>query len=254
MELPKPKLGNVTAITMSSPDLAKSLSFYQKLGFHEVMRSDFPFPWIQVSDGALLMMVRFGKDPYIALTYYVSDIANLVSGLEKEDVQFAEKPNPGDMIQRYLIRSPDGLTISLVGIFDGFLQPEGPTMLRMVPQDMGNPEKYVNKVCGMFGELAHPVKDLEASILWWSTLGFKALSKFTSPYPWAILSDGLAIVGLHQTTKFDYPVITYFAMDMKEKIGKLKESGLDGIPENAGPSITLETPEKQHFNLFSMGI
>jgi catechol 2,3-dioxygenase-like lactoylglutathione lyase family enzyme len=41
---PRPKLGEVTAITISSPDLDQSYQFYQKLGFAKVLESDFPFP------------------------------------------------------------------------------------------------------------------------------------------------------------------------------------------------------------------
>ena len=62
MNLPIPILGEVTAITVTTPDPEKSLAFYRQLGFKEVMRMDFPFPWIQVSDGALLMMLRKSKD------------------------------------------------------------------------------------------------------------------------------------------------------------------------------------------------
>lgn len=43
----KPKLGDVSAITIASTDLAASLAFYQQLGFSELYRADFPFPWIR---------------------------------------------------------------------------------------------------------------------------------------------------------------------------------------------------------------
>jgi predicted lactoylglutathione lyase len=134
------------------------------------------------------------------------------------------------------------------------MQPAGPTMLTMQPQDYANPEKYVNKVCGMFGEFAMPVKDLDRSISFWEKLGFKALSKMTSHYPWAILSDGLAIVGLHQTENFTDPTITYFASDMKAKIEKLKQDGLDNYKEMNPGNIVVTTPEQQKINLFSLGM
>src|ERR1700752_1846821 len=156
-DLPKPKLGNVTAITISTPDLETSFQFYQKLGFTELFRSDFPFPLIQISDGALMMMLRKDPTPYIALTYYVKDMDKVVNELEQAGVSFIQKPKETDMIRRYIFRSPDDLTISLVSYVDGFVQPAGPTMLTMPPQDYFNPEKYVNKSCGMYGELAHPV-------------------------------------------------------------------------------------------------
>ena len=253
-DLPKPTLGEVTAITMTSPDLERSLQFYEKLGFREVTRFDFPFPWIQISDGALLIMLRLGNDPVIALTYYVHDLNRVVSDLENAGVVFTIKPEPTDMIRRFVLQSPDGLRVSLVTYVDTFKQPPGPTMLTTDQSDFFNPAKYVNKVCGMYGEFAHPVKDLEASIEWWKILGFKALSQFTSPYPWAILSDGLAVVGLHQTTHFTFPTITYFASDMKEKINKLKSEGLQDFTEAGGGNITLITPEKQRINLFKMGM
>src|SRR5437016_5559309 len=105
--LPKPMLGEVTAITTTSPYLEKSLQYYQKLGFAEVMRFDFPFSWIQVSDGALLIMLRLDKNPYIALTYYVKDIDKVVSVLDQAGIVFAQRPKDTDMIKKYLIQSPD---------------------------------------------------------------------------------------------------------------------------------------------------
>lgn len=142
----------------------------------------------------------------------------------------------------------------MVTFVDGFSQPTGTTMLTMHPQDYSNPDKYVNKTCGMFGELAIPVNNLDISILFWEKLGFKSLSKKSSSYPWAILSDGLAIVGLHQTINFDSPTITYFASDMKNKIDKLKQSGLRNFFENGEGNIVLTTPEKQKINLFKLGM
>ncbi len=255
LNLPKPKLGDVTAITMSTPDLDKSLEYYQRLGFTLSWRIDVPFSLIQMTDGALLLMLRLDKNPYCALSYFVKELDKVVAEVEGYGIVFSQKPNPNDFIKRYVMQSPDGLTISLVNFGDGFVQPPGPSMLTMPQEDYSKPEKYVNKICGMFGELAHPVKDLEKSISFWKQLGFAVLSKFTSPYPWAILSDGLAVVGLHQTNNFSYPAITFFASDMKEKISKLKNNGLKEYVESGGQgNIVLTTPEKQHINLFKLGM
>jgi len=254
MQLPAPILGEITALTITTPDLDASFAYYQKLGFTEVFRADWPFPWIQITDSALLIMLRKDPKPYLALTYYVQHIDTVVADLEQKGITFTLRPKADDMIQRYIFRSPDGLNISLVLIVDGFYQPTGPTMLKMNQQDYFNPETYPNKVCGMFGELAHPVKDLQASIAYWKPLGFEPLSTFTSPYPWAILSDGISVIGLHQTTQFTMPAITYFAADSKYKIDALKAAGLTDYAEKGESSITLTTPEKQHINLFKLGM
>jgi hypothetical protein len=158
------------------------------------------------------------------------------------------------MIKRFVMQSPDGLRVSLVGVPDGFRQPPGPTMLTTSPGDYFNPDKYVNKICGMFGELAHPVTDIDASMEFWKKLGFVILSRFESPYPWAIISDGLAIVGLHQTTHLLQPAISFFASDMKDKIARLKESGLIKEAKEGQANISITSPELQVINLFKLGM
>ena len=253
-QLPKPILGEITAFTISSPDLDKSLAYYKQLGFYELFRADWPFPWIQISDGVLLIMLRQDTTPYIALTYYVRDIAGVTKDLEHKGIEFAFRPKKEDPIQRYLINSPDGLNISLVNIIEGFSQPPGPGMLQMQPNDYFKPETYVNKTCGLFGEFAHPVANLEESLRFWEKLGFVMISKFSSPYPWAIISDGLSIVGLHQSNHFSFPAITYFAADMKEKIERLVTGGLTNYTERGPSNIVLTTPEEQHLFLFKLGM
>ncbi|HEU4717591.1 MAG TPA: VOC family protein, partial [Bacteroidia bacterium] len=178
---PAPKLGTVTAVTITTPDLESSLAFYRRLGFSELFRADFPFPWIQITDGALLLMLRKDNDPYIALTYYAKDAEKIAAELEAGGITFEQKAKPSDFIKRFLFRSPDGLNISIVTLADGFHQPAGPTLLNMPPADYFSPEKYPNKSCGLFGEFAHPVKDIEASIAFWQKLGFRALSRHESP-------------------------------------------------------------------------
>jgi hypothetical protein len=251
---PAAKLGDVTAITITSPDLNKSLNYYQQLGFAELYRADFPFPWIQITDGALIIMLRQDTIPYIALTYYVINIDKVVADLKEAGVSLKAMPTPDKMIRRFLISTDEGHNITLVSYIEGFKMPTGTTMLTMQPQDFSNPAKYTNKVCGMFGEFAFPVKNLENSIIFWEKLGYRSLSKKSSPYPWAILSDGLGIVGLHQTNDFAMPTITFFASDMKDKIEKLKQAGLNNFSESGESNIVLTTPEQQKINLFKLGM
>jgi catechol 2,3-dioxygenase-like lactoylglutathione lyase family enzyme len=252
--LPTPLLGEITAITITTPDLEASLQYYQHLGFKEILRADFPFPWIQITDEALLIMLRKDNDPYLALTYYTKDGEKIAAVIEQKGIAFVSKPKPTDMVKRYVFQSPDGLNISVVTIPDGFRKPSGTTMLTMDQSDYFRPATYTNPVIGLFGELAQPVADLDKSIAFWEQIGFRVLSKFTSPNPWAILSDGLSIVGLHQSQEFSYPAITYFAADMKEKIEKLQEGGLENFTEHSPGNLILTTPEQQHFFLFKMGM
>src|ERR1700741_3403011 len=138
--LPKPRLGDVTAITITTTDLEESLKFYQSLGFSEIWRNDFPFPWIQITDGALLIMLRKDPKPVISLTYYVKELDRVVAEVEALGITFSVKPGSGDIIKRYVFPSPDGLYIALVTHVEGFNQPPGPTMLTTPQSDYFNPE------------------------------------------------------------------------------------------------------------------
>lgn len=255
--IPQTKIGEHCAINITSRNLDESFAFWQKFGFRELFKYDFPFPFMLITDGTINVMLRKDDKPYIGLTYYVPNVQAKVNELMAEGVPFTELPMPsaGDMLKRFKTVSPDGVNITLVTYVETFVKPTLPTMLRIDPSDYMNPLKYGNKTIGMFGEYAHVVNDLEISIQYWDKLGFKVLTKQSSPYPWAILSDGTSVVGCHQSTHFTGVGITYFAADMKDKITTLKNGGLDNYKEMMGPdNIVVNTPEGQQLFLFKMGM
>jgi hypothetical protein len=62
------------------------------------------------------------------------------------------------------------------------------------------------------------------------------------------------IIGLHQTSNFNYPAITYFGLNTEKRVQDLKEKGLKNFREMQGPkNIVLQTWERQHFFIFSLG-
>ena len=249
------KLGEVACVYVTTTNLDSSVALYEKLGFLKTNSNTFPVPWAQVSDGSLLIMMRQDATPYIGLTYYAAEVEKLAGQLEKEGIVFVQKPKEGDPIKRYYIKSPDGFNIVLSSNLGGFQQPTGATLLTMKQSDFTLPEKYPNKQCGAFGEFAQPVADLKTSIAFWEKLGFKASAEMKEPYPHVILTDGLMIIGLHQTTHFNYPAVTYFGMNTEQRIRQLKEKGLTNFSEVAGKNnVVLKTWEGQHFFIFSLGM
>ena len=249
------RLGEVACVYVTSPDLDSSTVFYEKLGFPKIASNVFPVPWSQSSDGSLLIMMRKDTVKYVGLTYYVSDIENKAAQLEKDGIQFTQKPKQGDPIKRYYFKSPDGFNIMLASNVGTFVQPGGRTLLDIKPEDFQSADKYPNKQCGAFGEFCHPVIDLDKSIEYWKKLGFEVKTKMTAPYPWAILSDGLMLIGLHQTKEFTYPAVTYFGINTDKRVQQLKEKGVTGFTEMMGKNnVILTTWEGLHFFLFSMGM
>lgn len=248
------KLGDVACVYNTSAYLDSSSAFYQHLGFKKVNENSFPSPWAQFSDGSLLIMVRKDNTKYTGLTYYSSNLAAIVSQLEKEGIDFTKKPGEGDPIKRYYFISPDGLSIMLADNLGGFSQPKGISLLNMNPADFKSADKYPNKQCGVFGEYCHPVKDLEKSLEFWKKLGFTVKSKMDQPYPHAILTDGLMIIGLHQTNRFDYPAITYFGIQTTDRVNKLIKEGLSFTNIQGPANVMTSGWEGQHFFLFSLGM
>jgi len=249
------KLGEVACVYVTTSDLDSSLSVYEKLGFQKIASNTFPVPWVQASDGSLIIMMRQDSNPYIGLTYYAAEVEKLAEQLEKDSIIFSQKPEIGDMLKRFYIKSPDGFNIVLSNNPGNFEKQRGPTLLTMKPEDYSSPEKFPNKQCGAFGEFCHPVTDLNASIAFWKKLGFTVKNRMNTPYPYAILSDGLMIIGLHQTKDFNYPAVTYFGLNTDKRVQELKGKGVHGFSEMMGKNnVILKTWEGQHFFLFSLGM
>ena len=249
------KLGEVACVYITTPNLDSSVALYGKLGFPKIASNTFPVPWAQVSDGSLLIMMRADNNPYMGLTYYTSDIESVVAQLEKNGIVFTQKPKESDPIKRYYFKTPDGFNVMLASNLGAFTQPKGISMMNMKQEDYASADRYPNQQCGVFGEYCHPVKDLAASTDYWKKLGFEVKYQTQQPYPHAILSDGLMIIGLHQTDHFDFPAITYFGINTQKRIDQLKAGGVIGLKEFMGKNNqVLSTWEGQHFFIFSLGM
>src|SRR5436190_24237358 len=75
------KLGEVASIYITTSNLDSSASFYAKLGFQKIGSNEYPNPWIQLSDGSLLITMRKDNTPYIGLTYYSSNVEKIAEQL-----------------------------------------------------------------------------------------------------------------------------------------------------------------------------
>jgi predicted lactoylglutathione lyase len=252
MGITQSRLGEVASVSISTTNLDSSATLYEKLGFKKIKSNASPSTWVQLSDGSLLITIKKDAEPYIGLIYYSADVEKIVKQLVQDSIVFTQQAT---QTKTYTIKSPDGFTIVLSNNRDAFTQPNGSTLLTMKPAEYNSADKYPNARCGAFGEFSHPVSNLNSSIMFWQKLGFQVKSKESMPYPFAILSDGLMLIGLHQTKDFNYPAITYFGLNTAKRIQQLKEQGVENFSEMMGKNnVILKTWEGQHFFLFSMGM
>ena len=249
------RLGEATQITIGTSDAASSASFYEKLGFHIIAEGDDPSRWLQLTDDSLLLLLNEDGMEYVGLTYFSSQMEYNVKRLENSGVKFVYKTEKDGKFFQGIFLSPEGFGISLVN-YDpmGSFQPKRFNLLNFPKEYYNEPEKYPNKSLGIFGEFSQPVKNLDDSLGFWRMLGFNVLSLNQHPYPWAIISDDLNLIGLHQTQDFKYPAITYFATDMNLRVLNLKKAGVNSVEElgNTNTSFLVLGPDNIRFFLFTL--
>ena len=171
--------------------------------------------WVAVTDGTNRLLLTEAEEPYRSLTYYASDMSERAEELDKRGILFIGE-DPS----------------SLPEIDAGYTFP-----------------------AGKFGEYSVAVADLPAALSFWDDLGFERLHESTSPYPWAIVGDGLIVLGLHQTSEWEGEALTYFSPEMREHIAQMKEHGFTFEEEMAGKDgivtgAILRTPAGQQIFLF----
>lgn len=234
------KLGNRAHIAVSCNDITASLPFYTALGFTTVYTDDEALPSIaRLTDGMIVLaLIRedFGTP---ALAYFTTDIQSIVSSLQQLNISVQTGTGAQGEITQAHFTGPDNVSVWLHRS-NTALQPSGEH----------------NPVCGVFGELAIGIEDLASSIEQWEQLGFNAVHQNTIPYPFALVSDGNMVIGLHQSGTAYQPTIAYFAKDMPDKIRGLQAQGIRAVEEylpqadGSGAGVLLQSPDGQRFFLF----
>lgn len=229
------KLGKFVEISVAVPDLAKSLFFFERLGFEKVDQNWEPWPWAILSDGLITMSLSQTTPGSPVLNYLAGDmkerIAHLeASGIEMSHIREAQAPEV-----LAALATPFGIGVSLMKY-----------PARRIPKPSGRSTCK----CGHFGELALPVQDLESALGFWSKVGFHRSRGAELPYRWAVVTDGLITLGLYETRDFDRPALIYHSANAAERIEQL---GFDGFEfEREIPSVgqgigrtILEPPDGQ---------
>jgi hypothetical protein len=257
-EAPAPKeamkLGERAVITATAHCVKASTLFWKRLGFRQVAEGSEPMPWVQLTDESLLLhIVQEDSGKFVRLAYFTDNYEDKLKGLKKAKVKPVQPTDSAGTALRAVWLTPDSLSVSIENQSpDGMYEPQGKTMLTMEQEDMMSPSMMPTKL-GMFGEYCHKVTNLKEAMAYWEKLGFKSKTVNLMPYPWAIMTDGMTIIGLHQTKDWSGSAITYFAPDMGKRLEGLKKEGIVWKEIGMGPNnVVVTTPEGMQLFLFSM--
>lgn len=214
------KLGDVVQISIGVPDISESVAFYEALGFYKIAANDEPWPWAQFSDGRNLILLNQDGNIYVGLNYFSTNVAQKVAQLEGLGVPFLHKQQQDGRIQTAIFGDQNGLMVGLIN---------------HEAAEMPHPTGFPLCDCGKFGELAVSVADFGETAEFWQQLGFEPSHTSHEPYPWGIFSDGLVVLGFHQTTELgtNGPALTYFAPDMPDRIERVRKAGIPFASEMA---------------------
>ncbi len=104
---------------------------------------------------------------------------------------------------------------------------------------------------GMLGEYSMATKDRAASAAFWRRLGFAKTHESDTPYPWGIYSDGRTVIGIHQTTEFKDPALSFFSKNSAERIAALKKEGFHFSLEMDATNAVMKSPDGQLLFVFN---
>lgn len=105
---------------------------------------------------------------------------------------------------------------------------------------------------GRFVQISVTVEDLAQSLLFYERLGFEKLDQSWEPWPWAVMTDGVASFNLSQLTPGPL-VLSYMVSDMRERVAALEAGGvpLRRLQRGDLPELVagLETPDGVEISL-----
>jgi len=235
-------LGPYAQIAISLRDASGGVSavraFYEKLGFKVIEEGGPPVPFVVMSDG--MIHLRLDECEFVTprIDYFNKDATKQVERLEKLGIQISTEAACARKRNVTNIIDPNNQQLAIIEAGHA---------------PVAEPRKSIC-LLGTFGEFSVHTNNLAESIEWYRRLGFEA-KKFEKPYPWAILSDGSMIIGLHQSNEFTRTTLTYFSKDSAERIEKLKAMGFKFSNEQKKPAgkvanAMLTAPDGQTFFVF----
>lgn len=235
------KLGQYAHISISVRSLRESAPFYKALGFEKLFDSAEPLPWELLTDGCVNI--------HLYESYFVSPALHYFSATMDETIVHLKRIG----ITPELQRSKDGSRQQ-----HNFSDPNDFCLMLMHHNEhaMPMPEGISRCLLGTFGELSIGTDNIRASTFFWDKIGFRQMMKSNKPYAWATMTDDVMKIGLHQTATFSAPALTYFAADVSERIGALRERKVSIARELKGnggdrEGALLSAPDGQLFFLLS---
>ena len=206
-------LGRFHEISVETADIARSVAFYERLGFTQCGTTDtWQHPYGALTDGKLFLGLHQFKFPSPTITYVKPGIAHHAHAIEKHGIELAWKRFGDDAFNELGFFDPSGQAVRVQ---------EAPTHFA-AERDRGE-----SSLCGDFAEFSLPSGEFQPMREFWEPLGFVALDESETPYLRMSMTSDHIDLAVHRPRTLDVPMLVFAAPDMGERIERLRALGLE---------------------------
>lgn len=226
--------GRFLEISLYTPAIRESLAFYESLGFVQAPVGEvFKHPYAVVTDGRLFLGLHGEPVPSPALTFVMPRLMHGIEQLEQLGIELEDLKLGNEVFNRASFRDPSGQRVNVV---------EARTF--SPPQFDAQPAT----TCGYFAELGLPAREQGPMRVFWEALGFVAWEEESEPFARTALTSDHLNLSLYRSRAFRQPLLTFEDRDMRERLARLRERGLqlsDEMPDSLDESCNavLVAPE-----------
>jgi catechol 2,3-dioxygenase-like lactoylglutathione lyase family enzyme len=208
-------LGRFHEISVPTPDIRASITFYEQLGFAQAQTGDaWRHPYAVMTDGRIALGLHQQADWEPSLTFVRGEITQQAMRLEASGITLAFAHLADDQFNELGLRDPAGQLIRLVEART--YSPLAPALQAAMP-------------CGHFAHLSIPVANRAAAQSFWESLGFVALAECADPYPHLPLTSDHVDVAFHDPQLSRESVLVFVDEAMSTRLERLRARGIEEV-------------------------
>jgi len=230
-------LGRWLELSVHTPDILDSLSFYKGLGFTELESGDvWSHRYAVVSDGDICIGLHERVFDAPALTFVQQDLARHARSMSDHGYHFSFLKLDEDVFNELGFTDRDGHMISMIEART-FSPP---------------PDDIDDSACGRWVELSLPVRDVMQAGFFWAPLAPAILELREEPTMHMRFDAGGMAVGLSESIALKTPGLCFKGFDQDVLDSTLERHGIrsEKFPGYEGAARVIEAPEGTRLYVF----
>lgn len=204
-------LGRFLELSVTTPDIRASLSFYGRLGFSQAAVGEaWKHPYAAVTDGRVVIGLHQEPDFLPSLTFVRPGLLEHLPQFDALGLVLELRQLGGGVFNELGWRDPSGHLVRLVEARTFSPCERRPTLL---------------SACGYFLEIALPAADRGSAKDYWERLGFVGMDEPHAGLPHVSLISDTIGIGLHDPSLVREPTLVFEADDVGATVAILGSAG-----------------------------